>query len=143
MRKENKINYLVEKFQNSGKVYKPERMAKSAEDFFNNLRTLIYGGSWGGGSFGGGGTSNSKFEKPIEIIQKYYEIIPVTRTFNDAFADARKKGLSEFEFNGGIYSTLMSDNPGWYDTGNKRVEVIGGIPIEKQRIIKKTETSNW
>lgn len=139
----NKINYLIEKFQNSGQISKPERMAQSATDFFDNLRKVIWGGSYGGGSFGGGGGSTNSFEMPIEEIQKYYEILPVTRTFNEAFADARKKGLPEFEFNGGTYSTEMSDDPGWYEAGNKRTEVIGGIPIEKTRVVKKTQTLHW
>lgn len=122
---------------------KPLKIAKSAEDFFQNLRKSIWGGRFGGGSFGGGGGSSSTFISPTNKVQKIIEVIPITRTFNEAFADARIKGLPEFTFNGKKYTTELSDNPGWYKAGNNRTEIIGGIPVERERIIEKSETVRW
>lgn len=122
---------------------KPLKIAKSAEDFFQNLRKSIWGGKFGGGSFGGGGGSSSTFISPMNKVQKIIEIIPVTRTFNEAFAEARTKGLPEFTFNGKRYTTELSDNPSWYKAGNNRTEIIGGIPVERERIIEKSETVRW
>lgn len=139
----NKIDYLVQKYSTGNKVTKPERMAQSAVNFFDKLRSAIYGGNWDGGSFGGGGAANNFFQVPVTETQKIIEIIPVTRTFNEAFAEARIKGLPEFTFNGKKYTTELSDNPGWYKAGNNRTEIIGGIPVERERIIEKSETVRW
>jgi hypothetical protein len=108
----NKIDYLIQKYSTGNKMSKPERMAQSAIDFFDKLHSAIYGGGFGGGSFGGGGASNDTFQVPVTETQKIIEIIPVKRTFNEAFAEARTKGLPEFTFNGKRYTTELSDNPG-------------------------------
>lgn len=38
----NKIEYLIKKYQTGNKMSKPERMAQSAENFFDNTRLLYW-----------------------------------------------------------------------------------------------------
>lgn len=86
-------------------------------------------GTGGGGASGGWEERESKpkEEKPkkkktlIASVQK-----SKTRTFNEAFAEARKKGLKQFEFNGGIYGTELGNNPNWKQAGDSRTETITG-----------------
>lgn len=111
-----------------------------------NIPSVTYkpskgGGNFGGGTTAGGGASGSwgepepkkkpkKKKKQTAVIQKTTE-----RTFNDAFAQARKQGLKEFEFNGKKYTTELGNNPNSQRVGNARKEItselVGIIPINK------------
>lgn len=53
----------------------------------------------------------------------------IQRTFNDAFAEARRKRLKTFNFNGGTYTTQVGTNPRNQQVGRTRTELIGVIPI--------------
>lgn len=97
---------------------------------FDNL--LIYGTStptrFGGGSSSGGGASgewDSTFDKygPDRIVYT-----PVTRevSFGEKFADARRRGLDTFDFNGRPIAVKMSDNPK-YTKAEYEVENLGTL----------------
>ena len=59
----------------------------------------------------------------------------MTQTFNDAFADARRRGLDTFEFNGGIYGTELGNNPNWETAGNARTrDAVIPVPIPADTI---------
>lgn len=105
-------------------------------------RLYINRGNFGGGKGGGGGTE-TKFH-PLEVPQfetvKDTIYIPVETTFNDAFANARKSGSTEFTFQGKKYNTQLGNNPNNYTAGQQRKEVgIIPLPIEKKRKIKQED----
>ena len=111
----------------------------------NSIRTNILGrreiptpGIFDGGEFGGGG-AGTRFGNATEVQEDKYELIPVPvatrRTFNEAFADARKKGLKTFDFNGKKYTTELGNNPKSQSAGNRRYEDrldIALIPRKKE-----------
>lgn len=96
------------------------------------------GGTYGGGRGTGGGAGSRITDIPEYETTVTNDTIwvPTEVTFNDAFARARRQGLKQFNFNGGTYTTDMSDNPNWEVAGNARKEV-GLIPIVTEK--KHTE----
>ena len=88
--------------------------------------------TYGGGSFSGAG-HGGRWEKPTYSYNEIYPadtlLIPTTQTFNDAFANARRRGLDTFEFNGGIYGTELGDNPNWKAAGDARTR-NAVIPVQ-------------
>lgn len=96
-------------------------------------------GSYGGGQFGGSGSESKFLYTPqYETIEKKDTLyLPIQRTFNQAFAEARRDSLPEFVFNGKTYTTEMGNNPESNKIGNQRVETIGILPIEYEKEIKK------
>ena len=65
-----------------------------------------------GGRFGGAGAGASfDSTNTNSEINDYVRNTPILRSFGDAFAEARKKGLKTFNFNGKEYSTEKSNNP--------------------------------
>ena len=65
-----------------------------------------------GGKFGGAGAGASFDSTNTNLeINDYVRNTPILRSFSDAFAEARKKGLNTFNFNGKEYSTEKSNNP--------------------------------
>ena len=117
----------------------------------NSIRTNVLGrreiptpGTFDGGEFGGGGAGSKFGYTPKKDKDEEYKFIPVPvsvrRTFNEAFADARKKGLKTFDFNGKKYTTELGNNPKSQSAGNRRFENrldIALIPIKKKEENKK------
>ena len=117
----------------------------------NSIRTNVLGrreiptpGTFDGGEFGGGGAGSKFGYTPKKDKDEEYKFIPVPvsvkRTFNEAFADARKKGLKTFDFNGKKYTTELGNNPKSQSAGNRRFESrldIALIPIKKKEENKK------
>ena len=82
-----------------------------------------------GGSFGGSG-GGSEWPKP-ELKRKSEKklIEPIisikTETFNDAFAEARKKGDTTFWFNGKLYNTKLGGGAEAQKAGAQRKRISG------------------
>lgn len=120
------------------------RMGKIQYDINDLKRRLgiIKGGQYSGGSFGGGGAQTRFVSNPqYQYVEKKDTLyLPVERTFNQAFQEARQEGVPEFTFNGKRYTTEMGNNPLSTEAGNRRTEVIDVLPIEyKKRIKVKNE----
>lgn len=120
------------------------RMGKIQYDINDLKRRLgiIKGGQYSGGNFGGGGAQTGFVNNPqYQYIEKKDTLyLPIERTFNQAFQEARQEGVPEFTFNGKRYTTEMGNNPLSTEAGNKRTEVIDVLPIEyKKRIKVKNE----
>lgn len=100
----------------------------------NNTR-----GSYGGGRGSGGGAGTKDWDLPEYVTTEKNDTVwvPIERNFNDAFREAARKGLTEFEFNGTTYPVEYGDNPNWESAGNSRIETIGMVPITTKR--KTTE----
>lgn len=87
-------------------------------------------GSHGGGAAGGGGISlswdepDNKPAKKKEIDDGLLGYAKVTRTFNDAFAEARKNKQKTFWFNNKLYTTELGDGSKDYSAGYRRKETI-------------------
>ena len=99
--------------------------------------------NYGGGRFGGAGYSG-RWENPTYSYNEIYPadtlLVPSTQTFNDAFADARRRGLDTFEFNGGIYGTELGDNPNWKAAGDSRTrDAVIPVPIPADTIRRTSD----
>lgn len=94
-------------------------------------------GSFGGGNTGGGGSGDrwKDKENPAYLIEERTVALGGERTFNQAFAEARKKGLKVFEFNGKLYGTELGNNPNWKEAGDKRKE-NAGITVKQRKKVK-------
>lgn len=72
-----------------------------------------------------------------------WEVVPVQRSFNEAFEEARdlmkKGGPNVFEFNGKLYSTDLGNDPRSQEVGAQRKEDIGAI---LKRIKRRKENAN-
>lgn len=107
------------------------------------LMTYERFGPEGGGSFSGGGAGGK-----IQYTPESYKIettdtlwVPVRETFNDAFAKARKQGLSKFNFDGKEYTTEVGNNPNNNKAGEQRyIETL--IPIEHKKVQTKYNRFN-
>lgn len=88
-------------------------------------KKVVRKGGFGGGRTGGGGASNKPSTVTDYKTVNDTTIVPIVQTFNDAFAKARNKGLSIFEFNGNLYNTKMGTDPNNQDAGNRRVMPLG------------------
>lgn len=84
-----------------------------------------------GGNFGGGGGGSwptpqyaPKPDKPLLVP------IVMQRSFNDAYAEARRKGQSTFWFNGRLYNTKRGGGSEAQKAGSRRFEVtkVGAMP---------------
>lgn len=135
----------IERFQ-KGKAIK-----KAQEVIYNTLATpihAIFGNpgkrrGYSGGRFGGAGISGT-WNNPTYSYNEIYPadtlFVPVTQTFNDAFADARRRGLNTFEFNGGTYGTELGNNPNWEAAGNARTrDAVIPVPIPADTIRKTSD----
>ena len=72
------------------------------------------GRSFSGGQTGGGGASTPFVpEVPLSLTWDYIQNtpLPVQVSFTDAYANAKKQGLKEFEFNGRPIAVIDSTNP--------------------------------
>lgn len=107
------------------------------------LMTYDRFGPEGGGSFSGGGAGGK-----IQYTPESYKVettdtlwVPVRETFNDAFAKARKQGLSKFNFNGKEYTTEVGNNPNNNKAGEQRyIETV--VPIERKKVQTKYNRFN-
>lgn len=99
---------------------------------------IIKSGEFNQGQFGGGGAGTTFIETPEYQYEDKKDTLylPVQRTFNDAFAEARRDSLPEFVFNGKKYTTEIGDNPLNNAAGNARVETVEILPIEYKKRIK-------
>lgn len=106
--------------------------------FFKGLPLLLKYNKpkYGGGQHGGAG-AGSLFVQPTPEYELVKDTlwVPVQESYNDAFANARKKGLKTFMFNGELKNTELGNDPKAQEAGAKRFQNIGLIPIEytKQR----------
>lgn len=94
---------------------------------------------FGLGQFGGGGagTQFSPIQEEQFELKKDTLWVPVQQSYNEAFANARKKGLKTFMFNGELKTTELGDDPKAQEAGSKRMQQIGLIPIEYTKKVKK------
>lgn len=93
-------------------------------------------GSFGGGNTGSGGAGDrwKDKENPAYLIEERTVTLGGERTFNQAFAEARKKGLKVFEFNGKLYGTELGNNPNWKEAGDKRKENIKTTVKQRKKV---------
>lgn len=82
-----------------------------------------------GGNFGGSG-GGGEWPKPESKIRPEKKLLePIfsieTETFNDAFADARKKGKPTFWFNGKLYNTKLGGGAEAQKAGAQRRRISG------------------
>ena len=99
---------------------------------------------FGLGQFGGGGAGMqfSPIQEEQFELKKDTLWVPVQQSYNEAFANARKKGLKTFMFNGELKNTELGNDPKAQEAGSKRFQNVGLIPIERtKKIIPKKDNS--
>ena len=93
---------------------------------------------FGLGQFGGAGAGSLFMEPESEFeLVKDTLWVPIQESFNDAFSNARKKGLKTFMFNGELKNTNLGNDPRAQEAGSKRFQTIGIIPIERTKYKEK------
>lgn len=98
----------------------------------------LSGSNYGGGSGGGAGTT-TKFRKENKMEDWFKNdtiYVPITETFNDAFANARKNGDKTFTFNNKEYTTDLGGNSESVKAGEARTRAIGLLPFVKKRRLR-------
>ena len=118
--------------------------------FFKRARNLYNTGSvkdpnsggYDGGSFSGGGAGSKILDQSTPIENDEWRVMPIERTFNEAFADAHRNGDSEFWFNGKLYKVEFGDNPENWKAGQKRKEIIALPYIKKKEQSEKDALIN-
>ena len=96
------------------------------------------GTKYGGGSGGGAGTT-TKFRKENKMEDWFKNdtiYVPITETFNDAFANARRNGDETFTFNDKKYTTELGGNSESVKAGEARTRAIGLLPFVKKRRLR-------
>ena len=113
-RKKSPLTEFVEAFK-----YLPSKNDLSSA--FDATKNLIEGDKFKGGDFGGAGASIGFYGKDGNNPYDYVRNTPILsdRTFSEAYANARKQGLSSFIFNGKKYNTDYDPNA---KLGNRVVE---------------------
>ena len=104
-------------------LYK-DKLSKTSDKIRNDLNAKLHGKTYtfnlptfqgfGGGSFGGAGAgSNWNYPNNYVELPQYERRTPIItkESFSEAFNRARTNGDPTFEFNGGTYTTEISDNP--------------------------------
>lgn len=86
------------------------------------INRIFHKPKYNGGEGGGAGSTtyfrtNDDKSSVVDTLN-----IPIGQTFNEAFAQARKQGLSDFNFNGKKYTTEIGNNPNWKAAGDSRIE---------------------
>lgn len=133
--------------ENGGKRQIIKNIQNTVYDALSLPINAIFGrpgkGSYGGGTFSGSGTGGKWTPQDFyynEIYAPDTLMVPTRETFNDAFARARRAGLDTFEWNGGTYSTEMSDNPNWKQAGDSRyVESLAPLIIPADTIRRRSK----
>lgn len=85
-------------------------------------KSPLFTGFGGSDNFGGFGGSGASGEWGNTDYIKNEPIPAVTRSFNEAFAEARRNGLDTFRFNGNLYSTEI--DPNYSGPGKKEIELM-------------------
>lgn len=113
-RKKSPLTEFVEAFK-----YLPSK--SDLNSAFDSTKNLIEGDKFKGGDFGGAGASVGFYGKDGNNPYDYVRNTPIlsNRTFSEAYANARKQGLSSFMFNGKKYNTDYDPNA---KLGNRIVE---------------------
>lgn len=96
------------------------------------------GTKYGGGSGGGAGTT-TKFRKENKMEDWFKNdtiYVPITESFNDAFANARRNGDETFTFNNKEYTTELGGNSESVKAGEARTRAIGLLPFVKKRRLR-------
>ena len=62
--------------------------------------------------------------------------VPITETFNDAFANARRNGDETFTFNNKKYTTELGGDSESVKAGEARTRAIGLLPFVKKRRLR-------
>lgn len=96
------------------------------------------GTKYGGGSGGGAGTT-TKFRKENKMEDWFKNdtiYVPITETFNDAFANARKNGDKTFTFDNKEYTTELGGDEKSVKAGEARTRAIGLFPFVKKRRLR-------
>ena len=96
-----------------------------------------YGGGSGGGA--GAGTKVRKENKMEDWFKNDTIYVPITETFNDAFANARKNGDEKFTFNDKEYTTELGGNEKSVKAGEARTRAIGLLPFVKKRRLRLSD----
>lgn len=114
------------------KIYKPLKGAKAHWEVNERGEKVLVPNNtieYGGGQFGGAGAGASwGGEETVEPKTNQLDVVPLpeTRTFNEAYSEARREKKKTFIFNGREYSTAYSPNvQNWRQAGDSRVEVTG------------------
>lgn len=101
-----------------------------------------------GGEFGGAGASDRFEYDPQGVLTERWirnTPIPIERSFSKAYSDARKSGLSTFEFNGKTYNTNYDPNaklgPREYDTIMANLREV--LDENKKPISDSTRIEPW
>lgn len=118
---------LGKRLADSSKSQLLQRIPKENKFYINK-------GTFGGGKGGGAGTGTKIHPNDdLYTISKTDTLyVPIERNFNEAFSEARKAGVSSFDFQGKKYNTKLGDNPNNYAAGQNRKETIV-VPIERNR----------
>lgn len=139
---------------NNAKKYVKDRIQQSIDMRDAPLNTLLYGNPHGRQvqflnrndqplSFQGGGAGGVFNPEDAKYIATKNDTlgIPITRTFDDAFAKARRAGLQEFDFDGKRYTTEMTTDPNYNDNGagKRRLELQGILPFVKKDSLQINE----
>ena len=131
-----------------------ERILNWPRDLYNFVTTIpeavgslfnggapLSGSSLGGGKGGGGGAA-SKFRKEDKIEDWFKNdtiYVPITETFNDAFANARKNGDKTFTFDNKEYTTELGGDEKSVKAGEARTRAVGLFPFVKKRRVSVNE----
>ena len=114
-------------------------------DFFGGLPLLLNytKPQYGGGQHGGAGAGSLFVQTTPEYeLVKDTLWVPIQESYNEAFTNARKKGLKTFMFNGELKNTELGNDPKAQEAGSKRFQNVGLVPIERtKKIIPKKDNS--
>ena len=119
-------------------------LARTVSNIPEMVGALFNGGAppsgtkYGGGSGGGAGTT-TKFRKENKMEDWFKNdtiYVPITETFNDAFANARNNGEETFTFNNKKYTTELGGNAESVKAGESRTREVGLLPFVKKRRLR-------
>ena len=99
------------------------------------------GTKYSGGSGGGAGTG-TKFRKENKMEDWFKNdtiYVPITETFNDAFANARRNGDETFTFNDKEYTTELGGNEKSVKAGEARTRAVGLLPFVNKRRLRLSD----
>ena len=65
--------------------------------------------------------------------------VPITETFNDAFANARKNGDKTFTFDNKEYTTELGGDEKSVKAGEARTRAVGLLPFVKKRRLRLSD----
>lgn len=105
-------------------------------------------GKYGGGMTGGGGATTTFVPQiPLSLTWDYIQNtpLPVSRSFTEVYADAKKQGLKQFLFNGRPIAVVDSQNPNYtkkeYETAILNLRKV--LDHNKKEIPDSTRIEPW